>query len=301
MASASNAALTNCQDPWLADSGTSDHLTANLNNLSVQSQYKGSEQFTVGNGQNLPINHIGNTSLSTKYHNFLLKDVLHVPRLAMNLLSIHKFCLHNNCSCVFYANKLTIQDVPTRRILYKGLSKNGVYPIYPKLFNSISPHSVLLPLHNSITLLHSYTTPLLHLFMYKNHIRSGCYGTIDQVILVTMCLEQHFLLFLLLIFVINLYLLQIIIVSIALVAKCTNYLSINLILFLQNLLNLFTMMYGVQLLLLLSMTIDITLFLLMVSLNFLGCICLSKNLMCLMFLNISKPMLRITSTPLLRS
>ena len=108
MALASNATLTNCQDPWLADSGTSDHLTANLNNLSVQSQYKGSEQFIVGNGQNLPINHIGNTSLSTKYHNFLLKDVLHVPRIAMNLLSIHKFCLHNNCSCLFHANKLTI-------------------------------------------------------------------------------------------------------------------------------------------------------------------------------------------------
>lgn len=43
MASASNAALTNCQDPWLADSGFLDHLTANLNNLSVQSQYKGSK------------------------------------------------------------------------------------------------------------------------------------------------------------------------------------------------------------------------------------------------------------------
>ena len=42
MASASNAAITNNQDPWLADLGTSDHLTDNLNNLSVQSQYKGS-------------------------------------------------------------------------------------------------------------------------------------------------------------------------------------------------------------------------------------------------------------------
>ena len=29
MALASNVALTNCQDPWLADLGTSDHLTAN--------------------------------------------------------------------------------------------------------------------------------------------------------------------------------------------------------------------------------------------------------------------------------
>ena len=49
MASASNAAITNNQDPWLADSGTTDHLTANLNNLSLQSLYKGPEQVTVGN------------------------------------------------------------------------------------------------------------------------------------------------------------------------------------------------------------------------------------------------------------
>ena len=131
MASVSNVVLTNCQDPWLADSGISDHLTANLNNLSVQSQYKGSEQITVGNGQALPINHIGNASLSTKYHKFLLKDVLHVPWIAMNLLSGHKFCLHNNCSCHFDANQLTVQDVPTGRIIYKGLRENGVYPIYP--------------------------------------------------------------------------------------------------------------------------------------------------------------------------
>ncbi|XP_075655127.1 uncharacterized protein LOC142625334 [Castanea sativa] len=125
MAQASNAALTNNQDPWLADSGTSDHLTANLGNLSVQSQYKGLEQITVGNGQTLPINHIGNASPSTKYHNFVLKNVLHVPRIAMNLLFVHKFCLDNNCSCHFDAHELKIQDVPTGRILYKGLNENG--------------------------------------------------------------------------------------------------------------------------------------------------------------------------------
>ena len=37
MAQASHVALTNNQDPWLANSGTSDHLIANLGNLSVQS------------------------------------------------------------------------------------------------------------------------------------------------------------------------------------------------------------------------------------------------------------------------
>ena len=91
MAQASNATLTNNQDPWLADSGTLDHLTANLGNLSIQLQYKGPEQIIVGNGQTLPINHIGNASISTKYHNFVLKNVLHVPRIAMKLLFVHNF------------------------------------------------------------------------------------------------------------------------------------------------------------------------------------------------------------------
>ena len=140
MASASNAAITNNQDPWLANSGTLDHLTANLNNLSIQSQYKGPEQVTVGNGQSLPINHIGNATLHTKYHNFILKDVLHVPRIALNLLLVCKFCLHNNCSSHFDVNELKIQDIPTERLLYKGLSENGVYPIYSKNFIKSSPH-----------------------------------------------------------------------------------------------------------------------------------------------------------------
>ena len=140
MASASNAMITSNQDHWLADSGTFDHLTANLNSLSNQSQYKGPKQVIVGNGQSLPINHIGNNTLHTKYHNFILKNVLYVPRIAMNLLSVHKCCLHNNCSCYFDANQIKIQDIPTGRLLYKGLSENGVYPIYSKNFISSLPH-----------------------------------------------------------------------------------------------------------------------------------------------------------------
>jgi hypothetical protein len=56
-----------------------------------------------------------------------------VPRIASNLLLVHKLCLHNNCSCYFDANKLLVQDIPTGRLLYKRLSKNGVYPIQSSL------------------------------------------------------------------------------------------------------------------------------------------------------------------------
>jgi hypothetical protein len=52
---------------------------------------------------------------------------------------VHKLCLNNNCSCYFDVNKLLIQDLPTWRLLYQGLSRNGVYPIHSStLFNSAS-------------------------------------------------------------------------------------------------------------------------------------------------------------------
>ena len=50
IASTSNATITSNPNPWLADLGTSNHLTAILNNFSIQSQYKGPKQVTVGNG-----------------------------------------------------------------------------------------------------------------------------------------------------------------------------------------------------------------------------------------------------------
>uniref|UniRef100_A0A2N9GHZ2 Integrase catalytic domain-containing protein n=1 Tax=Fagus sylvatica TaxID=28930 RepID=A0A2N9GHZ2_FAGSY len=139
MASASNIQHTQSSaESWLTDSGASDHITATANNLNPQVPYQGIEQVSVGNGQNLPIQSIGNSQLHTISHKFQLKNVLHVPRIASNLLSVHKLCLHNNCSCHFDANKLLIQDIPTGKLLYKGLSKNGVYPIHSQLFSSAS-------------------------------------------------------------------------------------------------------------------------------------------------------------------
>uniref|UniRef100_A0A2N9G595 Integrase catalytic domain-containing protein n=1 Tax=Fagus sylvatica TaxID=28930 RepID=A0A2N9G595_FAGSY len=105
MASASNLHYTQSSETWLTDSGASDHITANASTLNSQTPYQGTEQVTVGNGQNLPIQSI-----------------------------VHKLCLDNNCSCHFDAHKLLIQDLPTGRLLYKGLSKDGVYPINSSQF-----------------------------------------------------------------------------------------------------------------------------------------------------------------------
>jgi hypothetical protein len=134
MASASNIQYTQSVETWFTDSGALDHISASSNNLSPQVPYHGQEQVSVGNGQQVLIQTIGNSQLHTKFHKFQLQNVLHVPRIASNLLSVNKLCLHNHYSCYFDANKLLIQDLPTRRVLYKGLSRNGVYPIHSSTF-----------------------------------------------------------------------------------------------------------------------------------------------------------------------
>uniref|UniRef100_A0A2N9HXJ7 Integrase catalytic domain-containing protein n=1 Tax=Fagus sylvatica TaxID=28930 RepID=A0A2N9HXJ7_FAGSY len=108
MASASNIHHTQTAETWLTNSGASNHITASSTNLNPQAPYQGQDQMSVGNGQHLPIQNID-----------------------------------NNCSCYFDANKLLIQDLPTGRLLYQGLSRNGVYPIHlSTLFNSASNKTV---------------------------------------------------------------------------------------------------------------------------------------------------------------
>jgi hypothetical protein len=59
-----------------------------------------------------------------------LASVLLVPQLTQNLLSVHRLCLDNNCWLIFDAFCFWIQDKATRRILYRGLCSNGLYPIH---------------------------------------------------------------------------------------------------------------------------------------------------------------------------
>ena len=83
----------------------------------MQQPVQGSEAVTVGNGQELPVTHIGNGELQTLTHTFRLDSILRVPELASNLLSVHKLCHQNNAFCYFDVHKFLIQDLPTGKIL----------------------------------------------------------------------------------------------------------------------------------------------------------------------------------------
>ena len=88
----------------------------------------GNETIIIGNGQELLVTHAGNGKLLTLSYNFLL-DFLRVLDLTSNLLFVHKLCLQKNSFCYFDANQFLVVDLPTGKVLYQGLSKDGVYPI----------------------------------------------------------------------------------------------------------------------------------------------------------------------------
>ncbi|KAL5851272.1 hypothetical protein ACOSQ3_006390 [Xanthoceras sorbifolium] len=56
------AAPSTVADPsWYVDSGATNHITPDFSNLSINNEYKGADRLAVGNGQKLPISHIGSS------------------------------------------------------------------------------------------------------------------------------------------------------------------------------------------------------------------------------------------------
>jgi hypothetical protein len=118
---------TNC---WISDTGATDHFTPDLGNLPDSSIYNDPHLVSVGNGQQLPISHIGNAQLYTSSYLFKLKNILRVPSMASNLLSVNRFCRDNRCAFYFDSDHFRIQDRLTGKHLYKGLSRDGLYPLH---------------------------------------------------------------------------------------------------------------------------------------------------------------------------
>lgn len=79
--------VTNRSPDSYVDSGATSHKMPSTTHLDSSSPYTGHEQVIFGNGKVSPISHIGTSTLLS---NLVLSDVLVVPNLTKNLLSISK-------------------------------------------------------------------------------------------------------------------------------------------------------------------------------------------------------------------
>lgn len=98
--------------------------------------------IAIGNGIGLPITHTGSSSLKTPFHSFSLKNVLHVPTMTTNLISVNQFCRDNNCSFTFTDFDFIVKDNQMGRILLQGLSKDGFYSLQIKSLRSLLRHHI---------------------------------------------------------------------------------------------------------------------------------------------------------------
>jgi hypothetical protein len=124
---------------WLFDSGASHHITNDMNNLSIKSDYNGADNLQVANSNHLDITHIGSSTISTPSSNLKLSNVLCVPTVTQNLISVSQLCQTNRVSIEFFPWHFEVKDLRTGEMLLRGLNEDNVYKFKP----TSSPHASL--------------------------------------------------------------------------------------------------------------------------------------------------------------
>jgi hypothetical protein len=92
--------------------------------LTTSEQYVGKDKVIVGNGAPLPITHTGTSQPSP---NLKLLDVLLVPHLTKNLLSISKLTKDFPLLVTFNDSSFIIQNKITRTVVATGRCDDGLH------------------------------------------------------------------------------------------------------------------------------------------------------------------------------
>ena len=87
------------------DTGETHHLTSDLENLTINSDYHGSNNVKLTNGNNFCISRIGSSNFVTPHaSSFKLHNILYVPDACANLLLVSFFAQANHASVEFFSD-----------------------------------------------------------------------------------------------------------------------------------------------------------------------------------------------------
>lgn len=117
---------------WYVDTGATDHLTNDLDSLSVKERYRGGDQVQVANGTSLHISHIGHSSITGRSSPLSICNTLNVPQISKHLLSVHKFTSDNDVFFEFHPNSLCVKDRTMKRVLLRGPCDRELYPLHAR-------------------------------------------------------------------------------------------------------------------------------------------------------------------------
>lgn len=103
--------------------------------------------ITIGNGQTLPISGRGTSVIPLARTSFVLNNILVVPNIVRNLLSVHQFTHDNNCSIEFYALDFS-KDLQTTHLILRCNSDGDLYTLPVCQLRRHPPPPATLPFHH---------------------------------------------------------------------------------------------------------------------------------------------------------
>ncbi|PKU72770.1 Retrovirus-related Pol polyprotein from transposon TNT 1-94 [Dendrobium catenatum] len=129
-----SALVANSEAPsydWYLYSEASSHMTNSVDDLSQSTPYPSSDGIFIGDGRNIPIAHSDTGILPTPNRKLRLSNLLHVPDISHNLLSISHLVKDNNISITFDPTGFVFKDLTTNQQLLRGPCSDGLYKITP--------------------------------------------------------------------------------------------------------------------------------------------------------------------------
>ncbi|TYK25905.1 Cysteine-rich RLK (receptor-like protein kinase) 8 [Cucumis melo var. makuwa] len=138
---------------WILDSGATDHLTGFSEHFITYTSYASNEKIWIADGSSAPIARKGQIVL---YDGFSLQNVLHVPKLSYNLLSISKITRELHCKATFLPESVCFQGLKSGRTIGTTRHSRGLY-----ILNDDTSGSSI----STTSLLSSYLSTSEHDFM----------------------------------------------------------------------------------------------------------------------------------------
>lgn len=121
----------NANFTWIPDFGASFHVTGEPQNIKQFSHFDESNQIFIGNGEGLSIFVVGSSSFvppNDSKITFKLHNLLHVPSITKNLLSVSQFVKDNLVFFEFHPYMCLVKSQGTNRVHLQGVvSVDGLY------------------------------------------------------------------------------------------------------------------------------------------------------------------------------
>ena len=130
---AKSGVFFNRNSDWIIDFGATDHMICDRNNFSHFSSKCLKNSISNANGVSSYVDGVGTISLSPM---LTIRDVLYVPSLYCNLLSVEKLTKTHNCYALFSNTHCSFQNIHIKETIGSGKKVGGLYYLEDKSWYS---------------------------------------------------------------------------------------------------------------------------------------------------------------------